>query len=135
MSRNLGPKAIASDIVSHRMIRILVTGAILAIAQAVPAFAEKVTLACSLGAGYSVTYLTIDTNAKTVKVNNGASSISGTYPAQITEDTVVWESKGPDGKMYRAEYDRKRAMRCGWETNGCGGERTPCVRDTAPRPF
>ena len=120
---------------SDRMIRVLGFGSILVIAQAVPAFAERVTLACSLGAGYHVEYFTIDTNARTVKVDNGASYINGTYPVKITEDAVVWQSKGPDGKMYRAEYDRKRARYCGWETNGCGAERTPCVRDTAPRPF
>jgi hypothetical protein len=117
-----------------RTIRVLGIGSILVIAQAVPVFAEKVTLACSLGAGYHVNYLTIDTNAKTV-IDDHGTGYKGPYPAQIAEYTVVWEEKAPSGEMYHAEYDRKRASYCGWGTNGCAGDRVFCVRDTAPRPF
>ena len=133
MSRNVGLKAIASDVLSQRMIRVLGIGSILVIAQAIPAFAEKVTLACSLGAGYHVNYLTIDTIAKTIIDDHGPGP-KGPYSAQITEYTVVWEEKA-GGQMYRAEYDRKRASYCGSGTNGCAGDRVFCVRDTAPRPF
>jgi hypothetical protein len=137
MNRNVGLTAIANCVLSTRMIRALGIGSILVVVQAVPAFAEKVTLKCGNGAGYSVMYYTIDTIAKTVSVNLGASSgLNGTYPAQITEYAVVWESRGPDGKMHRASYDRSRAGYCGWETSGCNGsDIIPCVRDTAPRPF
>jgi hypothetical protein len=119
------------------MIGTLGLGSILIIAQAVPAFAEKVTLKCGNGAGYAVMYYTIDTIAKTVSVNLGASNnLNGTYPARITEDGVVWESRGPNGKMYTARYDRSRAGYCGWETGECNGSHIiPCVRDTTPRPF
>jgi len=128
---------VTSCVSSSKMIRAFGIGSILVIAQAVPAFAEKVTLKCGLGAGYSVMYYTIDTIAKTVSVDLGASSgLNGTYRAQITEYGVVWESRGPDGKMYTARYDRSRAGYCGWETGGCNGSHiTPCVRDIAPRPF
>lgn len=74
------------------MIQVLGIGTILVIVQAVPAFAERVTLACSLGAGYHAEYLTIDTNARTVKGDNGESNINGTYPALITEIALT-ESK------------------------------------------
>lgn len=120
---------------NNKMIRVAGIGAILMIAQAVPAFAEKVTLACSYGAGYHVGYLTIDTNARTVIDDQGPGP-KGPWPTQITEYRVTWEEKARDGTMFRAEYDRKRASYCGMGTNGCaGGDRVPCVRDTAPRPF
>lgn len=137
MNRNAELTAVISYVLSSRMIRALGIGSILVIAQAVPAAAEKITLKCGLGAGYSVMYYTIDTNARTVSVDLGAGSgLNGTYPAQITEYAVVWESRGPGGKMHRAMYDRKRAGYCGWETGECNGSYiTPCVRDAAPRPF
>lgn len=134
MSRNVGLKAIASDVLSQRMIRVLGIGSILVIAQAIPAFAEKVTLACSLGPGYSVSYLTIDTIAKTV-TDSSVKEHTGTYPAQITENDVVWEAPGITGHVYRSRYDRQRNGYCGWQTNGCNGsDITPCVR-AAPRQF
>lgn len=58
------------------MIRVFVVGSILLIAQAAPAFAEKVTLACGQGPGSIVFYLTIDSDAKTVEASNGYTVMS-----------------------------------------------------------
>ena len=66
MNRNVGLAAIATCVLSTRMIRALGIGSILVIAQAVPAFAEKITLACSYGGDYVTLYYTFDLAAKTV---------------------------------------------------------------------
>ncbi len=49
------------------------------------AFAEKITLACSLGADYVVLYFTFDLAAKTVKDYDG-----GKFVIQITDDEINW---------------------------------------------
>ena len=127
---------------NERMIRLLLVGSIYLFSQVVPAFAEKITLACSAGPGYIILYLTIDTDAKTVK------DLNGTFPAQITEDAVLWKGgDGGNGYVFSNRYDRQRATVCGAMTNsdafctryatpGLGGAPAPvpCVR-APPRPF
>jgi hypothetical protein len=91
------------------MIRVLVIGSILLIAGVVPAFAEKVTLACS-EPGSGLVYLTIDTIAKTVK------DPLGTYPAQITDDAVTWYAGNGGWPNVLNTYDRQTAQYRGWMT-------------------
>src|SRR5450759_5569668 len=74
----------------NRTIRVFVVGSILWIAQAVPALAEKVTLACSLGPGYVTTYFTFDLAEKTVKHGGGG----GTFATRVTDDEISWKSHG-----------------------------------------
>jgi hypothetical protein len=118
-----------------RMIRVLVIGLMLLIAVVVPAFAEKVTLACSYSPETVTSYLTIDTDAKTVTVSEGGDN-NGTFPAQITDEAVTFDTRrGP------SIYRRQSAL---WYFNGAGidypGEQIraagpiPCVRAPAP-PF
>jgi hypothetical protein len=109
-----------------RMIRAFCGASILLIAQAVPAFAEKVTLACSLGTGFITTYWTIDTVAKTMKEQ------SGTYPAQITDDAVSWYSQKMTNTYNRQTAQISGWMSFNWETHQM--EPTPCVR-APPAPF
>ena len=76
-----------------KMTRGFVIGLVLLIAQAVPAFAEKITLACSSGPGYVTNFWTFDLNAKTVKDpewdRNG-----NTHPIQVTDDEIYWSAGG-----------------------------------------
>src|ERR1039457_2465148 len=93
------------------MIRVLVVSSILMIAQIAPAFAEKVTLACSQGPDKIVFHLTIDTDTKTM-TETGTST--GVYPAKITDDAVTSYSKiNPD---VRNTYNRQTAQLSGWMT-------------------
>src|ERR1700722_15583992 len=70
------------------MNRALLLGGICLLVQAVPAFAEKITLACSYDRSQYVTvYLTIDTVAQTIKEQ------TGTFKAQITDESVSWQTK------------------------------------------
>ena len=76
------------------MIRSLVAAAILLVVQAVPAFAEKVTLACSRDSAQYVTiYLTINSETKTVEMSDSYGHAYGTFPAQITDGSVSWAMK------------------------------------------
>lgn len=114
------------------MVRGFFGGAMLLIAQAVPAAAEKVTLGCSLGPGYVTFYITIDTVAKTVKENSNAYT-GGPFPAQITDDAVTWHSHN-----MLSIYNRISArMTSGW--NVLNGEThqmesVSCAR-AGPAPF
>ena len=74
----------------NRTIRVLFVGSVLLVAQAVPALAEKITLACSLGPGYVTTYFTFDLAAKTVKHGGGG----GTFATRVTDDEISWKSHG-----------------------------------------
>jgi hypothetical protein len=118
--------------VAH-VLRLWVVATVCLFAQAVPAFAEKVTLACSYDSNHQTAYLTIDTDTKTVK------DAYGTFQAQITDDLVTWYSTSyGDG---RNVYNRQSAL---WYSNGAGfdyqgevvraGGPVPCVR-APPRPF
>jgi hypothetical protein len=80
------------------MTRVLVIGLMLLIAQAAPAFAEKITLACSRGPGYVTHFWTFDMNAKTVKDPEWDPN-GDTHPIQITEDDIYW-SAGGGKRMY-----------------------------------
>jgi hypothetical protein len=76
-----------------KMIRALVIGSMLLFAQAVPAFAETVTLACSAGPDLIIFYLTINSDAKTVEMSNSYGHGYGNYPARITDGSVSWMMK------------------------------------------
>jgi len=103
------------------MIRVLVIGSMLLIAQAAPAFAEKIYLACSYDSSqYVTTYITFDTDAKTVK------EPAGTFKARITDDAVTWFSRNAP-----ATYDRQTRQLSFWLSNQMP---VPCVRATEP-PF
>ena len=101
---------------------------------ATPAFAEKVTLACSLGAGRVTFYYTIDSDAKTV------TETDGTYPAQITDDAVTWTATNEPyttGSMAAwrnmpSTYNRNTAQYWGWTS--AFKYWVPCVKAPA-RPF
>lgn len=103
--------------------------------SATPAFAEKVTIACSLP-GRMVMHYTIDTDASTVTEYD---VVPGTYPAQITDDAVTWVATNPKpemvipGGLTRAStYNRNTAQYLGWASEWA--YYVPCVR-AAPRPF
>ncbi len=88
------------------MIRVLIISSVLLITLAVPAFAETVVLTCTApGSNAAPIYITIDTNANTVRDSDG------TWPARITDKKVTWTSHnrttGSNSTMY---YDRDRAM-------------------------
>ena len=116
---------------NDKMIKGFFVASVCLFAQAIPAFAEKVTLACSYDSIQYVTqYLTIDTDAQTVK------DPYGTFRAQITDDSVTWDSH-----TGRNVYKRQSAL---WSFNGAGvdypGELVraagpvPCVK-APPQPF
>jgi hypothetical protein len=79
------------------MIRISIAGLILLVAQAVPAFAERITLKCTNPAGNSRDF-TFDTSALTVTVEESqglnlfVGGIGGTFPIRMTEATVTWQN-------------------------------------------
>jgi hypothetical protein len=114
------------------MIRGFFVASVCLFAQVIPAFAEKVTLACSVDSTRYVTqYLTIDTDAKTVKESTQGGDL-GTYPAEITDDAVTWYSQGVP-----ATYNRTTAQLSYWGSlNGYTHQQepVPCVR-AQPRPF
>jgi hypothetical protein len=89
-------------IFSDRMIRVFVVGSILLVAQAVSAFAEKVTLACSQGTGYMTAYYTFDMEAKTVMMPQG-----GPYTIQVTDDEIYWKEQ--HGVFVTFVYNRNTA--------------------------
>lgn len=94
---------------------------------ATPAFADKVTLGCSLGGNYITQYFTIDSDAKTV------TDSSGTYPAQITDDAVSWVATNvPYNHQRTSTYNRNTAQVWGWYS-GFSND-IPCVKAPA-RPF
>lgn len=110
-------------------IRVLFVGSVLLIAQTVPAFAEKVTLMCTLGGDYIKMYFTFDLNEKTVTDPRGAGTYAireGTYAIQVTEDEIFWRINPQDS----ARYNRRTAQLRLYDRNGDEGV-TPCIR--APR--
>jgi hypothetical protein len=78
------------------MIRVFAVTSILLIAQAVPAFAKKVTLKCQTS--ISTRYLTFDLDALTVTIdetqgmNLFIAGVGGTYPIQATDEKVTWQN-------------------------------------------
>jgi hypothetical protein len=80
------------------MLRVLVTGSTLLIALSVPAFAEKITLACSKGPGYLTKFWTFDMSAKTVKDPEWDPN-GNTHPIRVTADDIYW-SAGGGKRMY-----------------------------------
>ena len=74
------------------MIRVLLVGSSLLIAQATPAFAENITLKCGSN------FWTFDMDAKTV--NDPEPDPKGsTHPIQVTHDYIYW-SAGGGKRMY-----------------------------------
>jgi len=113
------------------MVRVLVLSSIFLFTSVVPAFAEKVTLACSADPNrYVIIYITIDTDAKTVTDSHTAQ----TYPAQITADTVTWEDSmaSVPGPGPISTYNRNTAILSGGF--GFNGASVPCKR-APPPPF
>jgi hypothetical protein len=86
------------------MIRELAIGSILLIAQAVPAFAEIVPLACTNDSDGIAFQIVFDTDALTVTDNNH------TYPIQMTDLQVTWQFKeygfSPTGLYSYFTYNR-----------------------------
>jgi hypothetical protein len=81
------------------MIRVLVIGSMLLIAQAVPAFAEKITLACSRGEGYITLYYTFDMKSRAVLRDpnwEGGTSVSS---FQISDDELNWIQRSSGGTV------------------------------------
>jgi hypothetical protein len=74
------------------MFRVLLVGLSLLIAQAVPAFAEQITLQCGAN------FWTFDLDAKTVNDPEWDSKGS-THPIQVTHDYIYW-SAGGGKRMY-----------------------------------
>ena len=84
------------------MIRVLVVGSILLIAQAVPAFAEKVSLKCG------DEYFVFDSDAHSVTFRPYRDEI--VEPARITDAEVTWQHYWPDtGQTDYWNYDRNAA--------------------------
>jgi hypothetical protein len=105
------------------MTRIFVVGSILWIAWAVPALAEKITIACSYDrAQYVTVYLTIDTVAQTLKDQ------TGTFHAQITDESVTWNANGG-----RNTFNRLTGQFDGW-MNNFGSVCNPCSGPYGPVP-
>lgn len=107
----------------NRIIRVLVIGSALLFAQIVPAFAEKTTLACSLGSGYVTLFYTFDLDAKTVKDAEG-----GTFAIRITDDEIYWKRSGPAGTWQNVVhiYNRRTAQLVVYYPNGAST--TTCQR-------
>ncbi len=115
----------------NRYISLFFGSSLLSIALTVPALAEKVTLACSYGPGFVTTYLTIDTDAKTVK------DPVGTHPAEITDGAVTWTMPADFAGWHVPNiYDRQTGqITSGWMVYD--GEKkemdpVPCVRAQSP---
>ena len=76
------------------MIRELATGSILLIAQAVPAFAEIVPLACTDDSAGTTHHIVFDTDARTVLGTDNQ-----TYPMTMTDLQVTWTLEGYVGLL------------------------------------
>jgi hypothetical protein len=119
------------------IVRLFVVGPMLLIAQAIPAFAEKVDLMCPAWENHGAYYFTIDTEVMTVKDEDG------THPAQITADEVRWfknnDNSGLDVRWYVRQsaslhVNVSRVDSRGF-TQGVSYRWDDCVRITTPRPF
>ena len=74
------------------MIRELAIGSILLIAQAVPAFAERVPLACTDDSKGTTHHIVFDTDARTVlETDNPYETGNNTYPMTMTDLQVTWQ--------------------------------------------
>jgi hypothetical protein len=87
------------------MTRVLTIGAVLLIAQIVPAFAQKIplTLRCPAQGNVGPFYFTIDLDARTVK------DATGIYAAEITADLIRWHQKNQYGGWWPRTYVRQSA--------------------------
>jgi hypothetical protein len=85
------------------MIRVFAAGLILLIAQVVPAFAERVALACSRGGDYIILYYTFDMSA--MRVTSSEVPGESPYAIKVTEHQIYW--KGYNGNDH--VYDRHAA--------------------------
>ena len=83
------------------MIREFAIGSILLIAQAVPAFAEIVPLACT--SDRITIHIVFDTDARTVTETD-----NHTYPMQMTDLQVTWQwqAQEPTPVLSSATYNR-----------------------------
>jgi hypothetical protein len=73
------------------MIRELAIGSILLIAQAVPAFAEIVPLACTDDSDGTTHHIVFDTDARTVgEIDNPLATNNQTYPMTMTDLQMTW---------------------------------------------
>ena len=99
--------------VNNGIIRVLVIGLILLVAEVVPAFAEKVTLACSRDPTQYVTlYYTFDMDAMGVKDAEG-----GVFPIQVTDDEIYWKVVKNWGSVVHV-YNRQSAQLVIYYYNG-----------------
>ena len=88
------------------MIRELAIGSILLIAQAVPAFAEIVPLACTDDSKGTTHNIVFDTDARTVLETDNQ-----TYPMTMTDLQVTWQVTGnipPWGTPFRVYWTYNR---------------------------
>jgi hypothetical protein len=95
------------------MIRAFAFGSILLIAQAIPAFAERVTVKCEVP-GIHTDFYTFDTDALTVLVDYyfdiDHNAVSGTYKIQITTAEIKWQvSNRRTGNLMSFDYHRDTA--------------------------
>lgn len=109
-----------------RIIRAFVCGSVCSFI--VPAYAQKVTLACSNGPEYVTSQITIDAGAKTV------TDFGRTHRATITSDTVTWEDTTLGGTCAIWKYDRRTAEIYEFCNGHPTGRPTPCVK-APPPPF
>ena len=87
------------------MIRVLVIGSTLLITQAVPAFAEKITLACTNRSDHNKYTVIFDMDAHTVM--EGTAS----WPVRITDAEVVWQEPwGSTGAIESNNYNRETSQ-------------------------
>jgi hypothetical protein len=109
-----------------RMIRVFF-GVFLLISQAVPAFAEKITLACSHGGDYITLFYTFDLEAKTVADDAPIGTYAirkGTYAIEVTEEEIFWRINPYDARR----YNRNTAQLQLYDRNGAAGNAVPCHR-------
>jgi hypothetical protein len=92
-------------IFNDKVIRVLIVAAVWIFAQAAPALAEKVTLACSRGGDYITFYYTFDMAKKIVKEG------PRTFAITVTEDEISWKSYVQGGYQFLNQniYNRHSA--------------------------
>ncbi len=82
------------------MIRELAIGSILLIAQAVPAFAEIVPLACTDDVDGTTHHIVFDTDAHTVGEIDNPLGNNQTYPMTMTDLQMTWDFRIPFFRIY-----------------------------------
>jgi hypothetical protein len=95
------------------MIRALALGSILLIAQALPAWAERVTIKCEVPSLH-LDYYTFDTDALTVLVEYNFdvdhNAVSGTYSIRLTVAEIKWQVRNRrSGDLMSFNYHRDTA--------------------------